>query len=67
LTKPEEMCVRFGLGGVLGTHAVRGRGQTRAGQGKGNADGTAAEKCEGITLVLRAGKLLQIVHSPVRN
>jgi hypothetical protein len=59
LTQPKEMCVRIGLGGVLGAHAVGGRGQTRAGQSKGYADGAAAEKCKG------ASKLLQIIHSPV--
>jgi hypothetical protein len=65
--KPEEMCVRFGLGGVLGTNAVRGQGQTRAGRGEGDADGAAAEEREGVTLVLRASELFPIVYSPVHD
>jgi uncharacterized protein YbaR (Trm112 family) len=65
LTKPKEMCVRIGLGGVLGPNTVGGQGQTRAGQSKGYADGAAAKKCEGAMLVLQASKLLQIIHSPV--
>jgi hypothetical protein len=66
-TKPKEVCVRVRLGGVLGSHAVRGRRQTRAGQSKGDADGAATKKCEGAEIVLRASKLLQVIHSPVRD